>query len=215
MKRLILGVALLLLTQQLSAQAQTGKYRINAFAGYVFDDGIDYYYDAFNYYDGTIKGGFQWGVSAEYLVQKYYGIELSYYRQDTKASMRYYQNGVKNTDFDMGINWILLGVNRYFQLANPAFTPFAGGGLGVAVVDVKNPNTNWSDNATKFAWQFKGGANINLSSRLAFKVQAQLLSAVQAAGGSLYFGTGGVGTGLSTYSTVLQFSLGGGLALTF
>ncbi|WP_276483930.1 outer membrane protein [Paraflavitalea pollutisoli] len=216
MKRLIMGLALLLLlTQQLTAQTKTAKYRINAYAGYVFDDGVDSYYDAFNYYDGTIKGGFQWGLGAEYLVHPYYGIELSYYRQDTDAPMTYYQNGIKNTNFDLGISWILLGVNRYFKLDAPMITPYIGGGVGVAIVDIENPNTNYSDNATKFAWNFRGGTNINLSSRVAFKVQAQLMSAVQGAGGGLYFGTGGVGAGLSTYSTVLQFGFHGGLALSF
>jgi hypothetical protein len=38
-----------------------------------------------------------------------------------------------------------------------------------------------------------------------------LLSAVQAVGGGLYFGTGGAGAGVSGFSTFYQFSLGGGL----
>jgi hypothetical protein len=39
----------------------------------------------------------------------------------------------------------------------------------------------------------------------------QLLSIPQGAGGELYFGTGGAGAGVSTYSTMMQFALGGGL----
>ena len=37
------------------------------------------------------------------------------------------------------------------------------------------------------------------------------MSAVQGAGGGLYFGTGGGGVGVSTYSSMYQFGLGGGL----
>jgi hypothetical protein len=41
------------------------------------------------------------------------------------------------------------------------------------------------------------------------------MSAVQSAGGGLYFGTGGGGAGVSTYSSMYQFGLGGGLAFQF
>jgi len=37
------------------------------------------------------------------------------------------------------------------------------------------------------------------------------MSIAQGAGGGLYFGTGGVGAGVSTYSSMYQFQLGGGL----
>jgi hypothetical protein len=43
------------------------------------------------------------------------------------------------------------------------------------------------------------------------KLQTGLISLAQAAGGGIYFGSGGVSPGLSTYSSILQFSLGGGL----
>jgi len=37
------------------------------------------------------------------------------------------------------------------------------------------------------------------------------LSAVQSFGGGLYFGTGGAGAGVTGYSTMYQWVLGGGL----
>ena len=42
-------------------------------------------------------------------------------------------------------------------------------------------------------------------------MQASLFSATQAFGGGLYFGTGGIGAGLSSYSSMYQFGLEGGL----
>lgn len=216
MRTFFTGLICLLLAQAIHAQAPSSQFRLNAYAGYVFDDGIDSYYNAFSYYDGTIRGGFHWGIGAEYLVQTYYGIELSYYRQDTEAPMNYYDNGVKSATFDLGGSWILLGGNRYFKLdATPVVQPYAGAMLGIALVDVENPRTNYSDNATKFAWGIKGGSNFQVSPRIALKVQAILLSAAQAAGGALFFGTGGAGAGVATYSSVLQFGFHGGLAVTF
>ena len=48
-----------------------------------------------------------------------------------------------------------------------------------------------SNSATKFAWGLRLGANIWASEKMAIKLQGQLMSAVQGAGGGLYFGTGG------------------------
>ena len=37
------------------------------------------------------------------------------------------------------------------------------------------------------------------------------MSPVQGAGGGFYFGTGGAGAGVSTYSTIYQFNVGGSI----
>jgi hypothetical protein len=44
------------------------------------------------------------------------------------------------------------------------------------------------------------------------KLQMQLVSVSQGFGGGAYFGTGGAGVGLQSYSSVYQFGMGGGLA---
>src|SRR5688572_15808994 len=116
MKLLFLVTMLTISMQIVTAQQSSPKFRINALAGYVFDDSFDSYYDANSYYDGVVKGGFQWGAGLEYLVGDEYGVELLYMRQDTEAPVSYFQNGVKYTDFDLGINYILLAGNRYFKL---------------------------------------------------------------------------------------------------
>jgi len=89
---------------------------------------------------------------------------------------------------------------------------FGGGMLGAAFINVDNPDNGNSNNATKFAWGLRLGANIWASERVAIKLKADVLSAVQGAGGGLYFGTGGGGVGVSTYSSMYQFGLGGGIA---
>ena len=65
---------------------------------------------------------------------------------------------------------------------------------------------------TKFAWGIRGGVNVWATEKVGIKLQAHLLSAVQSMGGGLTIGTGGVGVGATSYSSMYQFTLGGGLA---
>ncbi len=193
--------------------AFTPHLRVNVYTMYAFDDKVDSYYSNTDYYNGTIKGGFQWGGGLEYMMIPNQGIELSYLRLDSNAPMEYYDftsNRVKYTDFDVATNYILLGSNRYFSM-NPKVEPFAGIQAGMAIFNVENPDNGKSANSTKFAWGAKLGVNIWASDKIGLKIQTGLNSAVQAAGGGLYFGTGGAGAGVSTYSTFYQFYIGGGL----
>jgi len=206
----ILASALFIVAISYGANAQ--NLRINGYAAYLFDDNVDSYYDVNSYYNGKIEGGFQWGVGLEFMVKPTKGIELKYLRQDTKVPMNYYDAGAKFKEFDVAINYILIGGSNYFDVSSEKVEPYLGLELGAAIIDVKNA-TNSSSAKTKFAWGIKGGTNIWLSDKVGLKIQAELLSAVQSAGGGLYFGTGGVGAGVSTYSTMYQFGIGGGITI--
>lgn len=185
--------------------------RFNAYTNYVFDDNhVDSYFDNSNYYRGEIKGGFQWGAGLEYLVSDNRSVELQYLRQDCIAPMEYFSNGIKYNDFKLGMNYIMLVGNNYFQ-GNDMFEPYFGVGIGMAIINIKNPITTGDSTKEKLAWNAKLGTNIWLTEGIGIKLQAQLLSAVQSVGGGFYFGTGGPGVGVSTNSTLYQFELGGGL----
>lgn len=194
----------------LQKPAFTPGLRLNGYTFYAFDDKVDSYYSSSEYFNGKIKGGFQWGGGLEYMMSPGQGIELSYLRLDTNAPIEYYKGGIQFTTFDLATNYIMLGGNRYFPNGGKV-EPYAGLQAGVAVFNVKNPDNGNSDNATKFAWGVKAGLNIWATDMVGLKIQTGLLSAVQAAGGGLYFGTGGVGAGVNTYSTFYQFYIGGGL----
>lgn len=194
-----------------SKPVQSGpEIRLNLYSFYAFDDKVDSYYSKTEYFNGTIKGGFEWGGGLEFMMDPHQGIEISYLRLESNAPMTYYNNGVKNTTFDLASNYVMLGGNRYFG-GNDKVEPYGGLQAGMAIFNVENPENGRSDNATKFAWGAKLGLNIWASDRVGLKMQAGLLSAVQAAGGGFYFGTGGGGAGISTYSTFYQFNIGGGL----
>lgn len=197
----------------ISASTFAQETRINAYASYVFDDAIDSYYGSNNnYFEGKVNGGLQWGVGIEYMMRENAGVELLYLRQDTKAPMTYSAGlGTNHADLDMGISYIMLAGNKYMRKPGGKVEGFGGLMLGACIADITDPETKKSGTATKFAWGIRLGANIWVSEKVAIKLQTNLLSAAQSAGGGLYFGTGGVGTGVSTYSSIYQFGLGGGL----
>jgi hypothetical protein len=208
MKKLILS---LLFIAGITVMATAQNVRVNAYAGYVFDDNIDYYGNTTNYFNGTVKGGFQYGVGVEYMTQPTVGVEVKWLHQDATAPMKYYNDGAENYKYDLGINYYLLDGNYYFHTGNTKIEPFLGFGLGVAVIGVKNPLNGVSQtNKTAFAWDLKGGTNIWVSDKVGIKLQASLLDASKAAGGYYYFG-GVVGVSSYSYVNMLQFGLGGGL----
>jgi len=190
---------------------QGPSLRLNGYATYAFDDNyVDSYYSNTSYFTGSIKGGFEYGGGLELMLQKAYGLEFTYLRLDSKAPMEYYNGGVEYTNFDLASNYIMVGGNRYLQM-NPKVEPYGGMMLGMAVYNVSNPDNGNSSGSTKFAWGAKLGVNVWASEKVGIKLQTSLLSAVQAVGGSVYFGTGGAGAGVSGFSTYYQFVLGGGL----
>ncbi|MDH4090520.1 MAG: porin family protein [Cyclobacteriaceae bacterium] len=211
MKKIL--IPLLLLASVVSSYAQLEGIRINGYGAYVFDNSFDTYYTSNQYMRGKIKGGFQWGAGLEFLPSEDYGIELVYYRQDTEAPISYQFDTSGDRTVDLGVNYIMLGGLRYLNTGNEVLQPYGGLLLGLAIFDNKNPEPLEESSYVKFAWGARLGVNIWATERVALKLQAQLLSAVQGFGGGLYFGTGGSGAGVSTYSTLLQFGLGGGLSI--
>ncbi|TRZ45744.1 hypothetical protein [Robertkochia solimangrovi] len=196
-----------------SANGLAQETRLNVYLNYAFDDSFNSYYSSREYYDGKIKGSAQWGGGIEFLPAPHTGIELLYLRMDTHAPtyFRSLNTSVEYVDFDLGINYILAGGNQYFRRVGSPLEGFFGLLGGIAIINVKDPSTGSSSNGTKFAWGARLGGTYWLSTRAGFRLQAQLISSPQAIGGGLYFSGYGPQVGLNTYSSFVQFSLGGGL----
>lgn len=188
------------------------EVRLNLYTLYAFDDHVDSYWSTTEYFEGTMKGGFQWGGGLEMMMDSETGVELSYLRLDSEAPMSYYHNGVQYSTFDYATNYVMLGGNRYVDV-NDKVEPYAGFQIGLNVIDFDDQETNFSDRVTKFAWGIKLGLNIWASDKVALKLQTGMLSSVQSAGGGFYFGSGGGGAGVSAYSSIYQFNIGGGLTI--
>jgi hypothetical protein len=210
MKKVIFFVIALLIFVVDSSYSQ--KVRLNGYALYNFDDDIATT-DGINYFNGTIKGGLLWGFGLEYDITKSHGVELYYFREDTDVPANYYTGTNYTQTFKMAANYILIGNVSYLNMRNSRIEPFGGGMIGMAIIENKEPLVGAPTSTTKFAWGLKAGLNIMASKRVGLKLQAQLLSAVQSTGGGLYVGTGGTGAGMSTYSSMLQFGLGGGITI--
>ncbi|MEL4306640.1 hypothetical protein [Joostella sp. CR20] len=209
----------LILFVLVSGVVQAQDMYVNFYGSYAFDDSFDSYYDYDAYYDGKIKGGFQWGAGLEYKPSPYMGFEFVYLRQDTNAPTWYRTyNNVREqyADFDLGINYLLLGANRYFSRPGNQFQGFGGLMAGMVIADLENTTegSRWSSNTTKFSWGAKLGGIYWMNDYFGLKLQAQLLSVVQGAGGGFYFDGYGPQTSVYTYSTIYQFSLGGGLVFS-
>jgi hypothetical protein len=195
------------------------EFRLNLYSAYSFPDHFNSYYDAYNYYEGKFQGGYQWGGGLEFMPDKQVGLELCYLHLSTTAPTTYlasdYFYYTKTTEFDVNFDYILLVPTKHMRKEGSKVEGYAGLPLGMGIVNVKNPETGSSGSGTKFCWGLRLGGNIWISNKVALNLQGQFLSLVQAAGGTLYFGTGGAGAGLSGYSTVFQFNLGGGLTFAF
>jgi opacity protein-like surface antigen len=183
--------------------------RINLYSAYVFDDSFETINSSTSYYNGKIIGGYQWGAGVEVKPNEELGVELLYIHQNTNAPVAYYDLTAKSRDLDIGVSYILLGGNRYMKTGK--VEPYGGILLGAAVFNNQHPQSGEGTSETRFAVGARLGVNVWTSDRVALKLQAMFLSSVQGVGGGFYFGTGGAGTGVSTYSTITQLSLGGGL----
>lgn len=202
---------LLLLLLLISQRAFTQHFEISVYGNYVFNDHVNAYQSNTSYYDGQVKGGFLWGAGLEYRFVKKYGLELMYMRMKTNAPIEFYDVVPKFVNYNLTVNYIMLAGMRTIAVRNEKVEPYFGLLGGACIADLYNPDKGSSSTKTKFALGARGGAIFWVSKQIGLKVQAQYISIPQSIGGGFYFGTGGTGTALTTYSTMNQFALGGGV----
>jgi hypothetical protein len=192
----------------LAAGLHAQNVRLNIFSGYTYQDRFPMggTYGGYSYTEGRVADGQHIGGSIEFDVRPNKAIELLYQNQKTEA----YLGGSGFNEFgpyDVTLHYIMLG-----GLGRMPFSDAVSGYGGL------NIGCGWmtgDDEATKFAWGGKLGLQINVTETVGIKLGAQLMSPVQGFGGGFYFGTGGAGAGVSTYSSIYQFAWTGGLCFTF
>lgn len=207
MKKIILSVFLI---AGIASMATAQKIRLNAYGAYVFDDKIEDYYNTTQYYNATVEGGFQWGLGLEYMVNPRTGLEFKYIHQDANVPITYFDNGEKTANADLGINYYMFGYTNYFQLENEKFEPYLGMGLGWASLNNNTETAIGETNRTAFAWNLKAGTNIWVSKKVGVKLDIEFYSASAATGGAYFWSYWGP-VYADTYTSLNQFSLGGGL----
>lgn len=196
---LILPVILLLAA---TSFAQTAVEFIPQ-GGYTFASRTDYP-DLF----GRVNGAGNVGAALKFNVNRSLGIEVLYNHIGTTSGLYYYDDHTAYSEGNLNLDYIMVGPVQSFTIPGSTVRPFIGAMLGAAIMSPEG-----SETFTKFAAGFQLGTNIYVSPRVALQLKAQLLSPVDAAGGSLFFSNYGSGAGISTYSSMYQFSLGGGLVI--
>ena len=177
---------------------------ITGYGGYAFGDNLN-----FSNATANIGGVGTWGVALEGINHQGNALELVYQQQNPTVTINGYFNGSSNRQdrtANGSLSWILLNFERYFIQPDSHVQPYGGLGLGVLLT-----NSDQSGGYSYFAWDAKLGVKLKTSGALGFKLQAQLLSS-SAATGSAWYGYGYVYT---TYSTLWQFGLLGGITFDF
>ena len=200
----------LLMTIVIATFGQKGA-RINLYSAYVFDDGFDVFNDANTYYNGKVKGGYQWGAGVEYLFTPQSSAEILYLHRGTTVPANFkFGSGTqaRSETFDLKHDFIMLSGDGHF--AKGKAEGYAGLMAGVLISNLEAPSLGKSSSNTNFAWGGRIGTNIWVSSKMGIKLQALILSASRATGGDYYWSWYGP-IYLTEYSTLWQFGLGGGL----
>jgi opacity protein-like surface antigen len=195
-KTIVLSVVLFFIM----AAGYSQHLSVNAFGGYTFRDKINFS-NAYTY----INAGGMWGASIEGVNAQGTGLEILYQYQSTSTPTTIYipsQTFSSNTI----ISYLLLNFEQYYT-NNPKIQPYGGLGLGAAFY---KSDYQGSTSETKFAWDIKAGVKFQMSSSVGLKIGAQLLSSSQATGTAFYYGYV-----YTTYATILQFGLTGGLVFDF
>lgn len=207
---LLVGITAVTLTQSAFSQS---KVRLNAYGSYVFDDGFEVYNDINTYFNGTVKGGLQWGAGIEYLFNPDYSMELLYLNKgsDVPTTFKFGTDPMRTETFDQSHNYILLAGNRLQRSSDGKIEGYGGLMAGVLFADITSPTTGKSGSKTDFTWGGRLGLNYWVSEKVGLKFQANVLTATKVTGGDYYYSYWGP-VYLNEYSTLWQFGLGAGLS---
>src|SRR6185436_6640578 len=204
---------ILLLVSVATMTTMMGQHaRLNFYAAYTFDDGFDVVSDANTFYNGTVKAGVQFGGGLEYMFNKQSSAELLRLHRSTTvpANFKFGSNTqLRSETFDLKHDFIMLSGDGHFGSGGKA-EGYAGVMAGVLISHLEAPSLGKSSSNTNFAWGGRVGTNIWFSPKMGLKLQALILSASRATGGDYYWSWYGP-IYLTEYSTLWQFSLGGGL----
>jgi len=161
-------------------------------------------------YNAEIGDGFQYGAGFEFLFKERMAIEIIYQHLDTDGYVDYPSSILTNQRDHgaVGLDYILLGGTRYQPLTEK-LSGFSTFNAGWGFLNTKDNSKDESHDT--FCWGLRLGLKLQANEKISFRLHGQMLSAVQALGGGIYFGTGGAGAGLSGYSTFWQFNLGGSI----
>ncbi len=175
--RSLITLALFGLVHSSSAQS----VRLNAYCGYTFADKFNF--DGYYGYDqARFNESEHFGFGLEVEVRPLTAVEIYYQWQPTTGSLL---GALDEYETDVKIEYLMLGGLRY--AGNDKVKGFGGLMLGAAFFSSEDVNS------TKFGIGGRLGVLITPNPKIGIRIGAQILSAVQGAGGGFYLGTGDAG----------------------
>lgn len=184
------------------------KFELVPLCGYIFQST---YYG----YDGRIEfeGGLALGGLINFKPTKFVEIGINILNQNTTANLIYSSSSLgKDESMEAGIiNYQLSLVRNYIKKEDQKVIPFMGLDIGCVQFYGKTEN---ADSYYKMSIGFKGGVKIALSETLNLRIQPQMEMPIQGAGVGIGIGTGGASVGATTYASVVQFGIIGGIGFS-
>jgi hypothetical protein len=135
-----------------------------------------------SYYEGKIKGGFQWTASAEFVFPSKFSIEIANYHQSTSGDIDGNYIDENAQPFDVDINWLMFKGNKYFSIKPEKVQLFAGAGAGLATFKSFLPVVVKRGTDDSFAWQLHGGILFWPTKTIGLKANIQYQMAPQGTG---------------------------------
>ena len=148
-----------------------------------------------------------YGVGLDFVTPKQITIQLQYTRQESTITKKVTGEPKEELTDAIVEYWQIGGLRT---LTMDRIEPYGGLLLGMAVL---KPSAPIYSNRTMFAVTLKGGLKIWLTEKVGIKGEIGMLMPMQWGGFSFGCGGGGCGTGVSTYTTIVQGQVGGGLVL--
>ena len=206
----MLAVVLVYPTDGLRAQSSGIGVEVTPTFGYMFGGKL-------RGYNGEIDVGdaFSYGVTVSKEVAPGTLAEFSWSGMHAESRLRDFYDFTTDENFDMKVNYYLLGVTQYWQAGSDNIFPYGLMSLGASSHEVSNSVNIANSTEWLFSMGFGLGAKIFLSERIGIRLQGRFLMPVMWGGVNLWCGTGGCGTGVSVTSGMLQGDLTGGLIFKF
>lgn len=157
----------------------------------------------------TLGGGQAFGGFLGYQFNDFNEVEFLYSFQRGTSTARSSQlpNVVSATT---DIHFVMIGLNRLFPISSQAAL-FSGLKMGAGTV--ASPNNEFG-NISRFTVGVNGGVKYFVSDNVGIRLQAQLMLPISNVGAGFWWSPGGgSGVSLNSWSSIIQFGLGGGLIL--
>lgn len=154
-----------------------------------------------------IENGQVFGGSVKYYFQPEFGAELFYSRQMTILSANSSIDNLLMRE-DGTVSYWMIGISPELMSSSDKFSydmAFRLGGVTFATI------AEGFDRSMNLATSLGGGIRYHLTDQLGVKLSANLFLPIFGPGATLWFGSGGVGAGATTWSPVLQLNANAGI----